>query len=141
MNSICRTLLPNMNNYFRDNEKLCSIVSVIVGNLVSPNLKSPHRFSIMGRISSFCLSIILNLNVNTTRIWKKDLWDAFFDNSFLWMPHYYFTVATGAFRIITQEHDRIIEVLGIFTFLFFYFLFFRKIFYFCHRIYVSFEGF
>ena len=113
MNSICQTLIPNVEKIFHDNEKVTLVMTPIVVNLITPNFKSPLRNSLMGQICSYCFGKALKYNINSNKIWKRDLWEAFFDNSFLWMPHYYFSVLTGAFKILTQESDKFSEVLGI----------------------------
>lgn len=102
-----------MPKYFRDPEKMTLVMTPIVVNLITPNFKSPLRYSLMGQICSYCFDKTLKYNLNSNKTWKRDLWDAFFDNSFLWMPHYYFSVFSSAFKVITQEPERFTEVLGI----------------------------
>ena len=113
MNSICRTLIPNLSEHFRESDKLSAVTIAIVNNLVAPNFKSPLRYSLMGQISAYCFSYIVKLGFNYIKIWKRDLWEAFFENSFLFMPHYYFSVMSDAFKLITLEPERFSEVLGI----------------------------
>ena len=105
--------MPNVQKYFHDNEKITLVMTPIVVNLVTPNFKSPLRHSMMGQICCYCFDKTLKYNLNSNKTWKRDLWEAFFDNSFLWMPRYYFSVLTGAFKILTQEPERFSEVLGI----------------------------
>lgn len=112
MNSICQTLLPNIPKYFRETDKMTSVMTPIVMNLITPNFKNPLRYYLMGQISSYCFDKTLKYNLSSNKTWKRELWEAFFDNSFLWMPHYYFSVLSGAFKIITQEPERFSEVLG-----------------------------
>lgn len=66
----------------------------------------------MGQISSYCFRQTLQLSQGSNKYWKRELWEAFSDNSFLWMPRYYFNVLSDAFRVLTQDPDRFIEVLG-----------------------------
>jgi hypothetical protein len=112
MISVCQTLVPNIPNYFHDSEKMTLIMTPIIVNLITPNFKSPLRNYLMGQISAYCFDKALKYNLNSTKTWKRDLWDAFFDNSFLWMPRYYFSVLSGAFNIVTQDSERFSEVLG-----------------------------
>lgn len=113
MNSICRTLIPNLSEHFRESDKLFAVTIAIVNNLVAPNFKSPLRYSLMGQISAYCFGYIVKLGFNSIKIWRRDLWEAFFENYFLLMPHYYFSVMSDAFKLITLEPDRFSEVLGI----------------------------
>lgn len=113
MNSICRTLVPNLSDYFRESDKFFAATFAIVNNLIVPNFKSIMRYSLMGQISAYCYSYVVKFGFNSIKIWRRDLWEAFFDNSFLWMPCYYFSVMSDAFKLITLEPDRFSEVLGI----------------------------
>lgn len=106
-------MIPNVQKYFHDNEKVTLIMTPIVVNLITPNFKSPMRYSLMGQICSYCFDKTLKYNLNSNKTWKRDLWEAFFDNSFLWMPPYYFSVLSSAFKILTQEPERFSEILGI----------------------------
>lgn len=105
-------MIPNVQRYFHDSEKVNLVMTPIVVNLITPNFKSPMRYSLMGQICSYCFDKTLKYNLNSNKTWKRDLWEAFSDNSFLWMPRYYFSVLTGAFKILTQEPERFSEILG-----------------------------
>ena len=67
----------------------------------------------MGQISAYFLGQILKMNSVSTKFWKRDLWESFCDNSYLWLPRYYFTVLSEAFRVIMQEPERFPEILSI----------------------------
>ena len=92
-------------------DKLNIVMNPIIVNLVTPNFKSPLRYSLMGQISCFFFENVLKLNLSSTKAWKRDLWEAFLENSFLTMPHFYFSALSDAFRIITQEPDKFSEIL------------------------------
>ena len=66
----------------------------------------------MGMISAFCLQQAIILNSNSLKSWRRDLWEAFFDNTFLWMPKFYFCVLSDAFRLITADPERYTDVLS-----------------------------
>lgn len=66
----------------------------------------------MGIMSAYCLHEAIVLNSNSLKQWRRELWEAFFDNTFLWMPKYYFTVIAEAFKLITADPERYIDVLG-----------------------------
>ncbi len=112
MISICVTLIPSIPKFSREADKLNILVTPIISSLITPNFKSPLRCSLMGQIASYCLDKIIKLNLTSNKLWKRELWETFFDNSFLWMPHYYFLVLSDAFRLILQEPDRFPEVLS-----------------------------
>ena len=113
INSICRTLVPSAARYFRENDKLNAVMTPIIINLITPNFKSALRYSLMGQISAYFLGQILKMNSVSTKFWKRDLWESFCDNSYLWLPRYYFTVLSEAFRVIMQEPERFPEILSI----------------------------
>lgn len=140
MISICQTLVPNIPKYFHDSEKMTLIMTPIIVNLITPNFKSPLRNYLMGQISAYCFDMALKYNLNSTKTWKRDLWDAFFDNSFLWMPRYYFSVLSNAFNVVTQDSERFSEVLGKSMFsVYFFILHYSKIFNVCNGVNVSLE--
>ncbi len=66
----------------------------------------------MGMISAFCLEQALVLNSVSVKSWRRELWEAFFDNTFLWMPKFYFSVMSEAFKLITADPERYIDVLN-----------------------------
>jgi hypothetical protein len=68
--------------------------------------------SLMGMVSAFCLRQAILLNSNSLKSWRRELWEAFFDNTFLWMPKFYFSVMSDAFRLITADPERYVEVLS-----------------------------
>lgn len=115
MISICQVLIPSIPKHFKEQDKLNAVMNPIIINLVTPNFKSPLRYYLMGQISCFCFNSVLKLNLNSNKAWKRDLWESFLDNSFLTIPHFYFSVLSDAFRIITQESDRFSEILSKFT--------------------------
>lgn len=112
MDVICRILIPKLSNYFVDSERISNVLAPIVNNLITPNFKSTLRFSLMGQISVFCFNETLKCNINSLKSWKRDLWEAFFDNSFLWMPIYYFNAMKDAFKLLMLDSDRFGDVLG-----------------------------
>ena len=112
MISICQVLIPLLSKSLLDSDKLAAIMTSIIVNFVNPNLKSVSKNSLMGQISSYSLDSALDLNLHSIKAWKRDLWESFFDNSFLWMPKFYFKTLTKAFKIITQEPERYSELLG-----------------------------
>ena len=116
MISICRFLIPCLPKVFKDTDRLNTVMNLIIINLVAPNFKSPLRHYLMGEISCFCFDNVLKLNLSSNKAWKRDLWEAFLDNTFLTIPLFYFSVFSDAFRIIiTQEPDRFSEILSKFT--------------------------
>lgn len=115
MNSICLTLIPNISKFFRETDKQNVITMPIINNLITPNFKNPSKNSLIGQISAYCFDNILKLNMISNKLWKRDLWESFFENAFLWMPPYYFSVLSEAFRVILQEPDRFGEVLSKFS--------------------------
>ena len=116
MISICQVLIPLLSKSVFDSDKLTSIMSSIIVNFVNPNLKSLSKNSLICQISSFCLNSALDLNLSSIKAWKRDLWEAFFENSFLVIPGFYFKTLTKAFKIITQEPERYSELLSTFSF-------------------------
>lgn len=66
----------------------------------------------MGMISAFCLHEAIVLNSNSLKPWRRELWEAFFDSTFLWMPKFYFYVMADAFRLITADPERYSDVLN-----------------------------
>lgn len=43
MNSVCRVLIPSLTGCFNDIERISSIMTSIITNIVTPNFKSPLR--------------------------------------------------------------------------------------------------
>ena len=115
MISVCQILIPSLPKYFRETDKINAVMNPIIVNLITPNFKSPLRYYLMGQISCFCFESVLKLNLSASKAWKRDLWEAFLDNSFLTMPQFYFYVLSDAFRIITLDPDRFSEILYKFT--------------------------
>ena len=112
INSICQTLIPQLNKCFVDPEKASSVMNLIIASIVTPSFKSPLRASLMGQISAFALKRALQMNSNSLKLWRKELWEAFFDNSFLWMPKFYFSVMYDAFKLLSADPERFSDVLN-----------------------------
>jgi hypothetical protein len=110
--SIYGGLLPNLGVVFTDAERLTSIVTVVSGTLIIPEFRGPLRSTLMGRVACYSLGRVLGLSASFLKSFRRELWDAFFDNSFLWMPRYYFTSFGEAFRLLTMEPDRYIDLIS-----------------------------
>lgn len=106
-------LLPNISTVFGESDRITTCLGTVLLSVVVPNLRGPLRFSKLGQVVCKVIDICASFGPSSSgKLWRKDLWDAFYDNSFLFMPVFYFESLAEPFRLLGSEPERFTELLS-----------------------------